>query len=198
MTVGEMANVTSTGGFTAPAATTPSTTTSKATVKTSAVTAGLPATATPAFKDDLAKATEKLQPVPHHGRTKIVGGERDGHYLNTSGNKRDGQAFTMEYHGGRRWHVYGEGADRVVVPFAKPVAKATDGGATATDGSGTKATTPAKAATPATPAVPAPSGQSPSYTTPAAGGAVPATDDGGTTGDETSARTARTVRHTTV
>lgn len=108
-----MAQVTSTGGATAPANTTPA-----ATAKTTGTTAST-GTA-PAFKDDLAKATEKLQPVPRHGRAKIVAGEREGQYLNTSGNKRDGQAFKMEYHNGRRWHVYGTGADRVVIAFAKP------------------------------------------------------------------------------
>ncbi len=86
---------------------------------------------TSTFATDLATATERLQPVPHHGRTKIVGGERDGRLPHTSGNERDGQVFTMEFHGGRRWHVYGEGADRVVIPFAEPGPKAGDGGADA-------------------------------------------------------------------
>lgn len=158
-----MAQVTSTGGVTAPTATDATVTPAPAKTSTSPG-----AGSTPAFKDDLAKATEKLQPVAHHGRAKIIAGAREGQYLNTSGNKRDGQAFTMEYHGGRRWHVYGTGADRVVIAFAKPAAaaaKGADGGAeagkTATP-TGSVTTVPAAGQT----------GKALSTVKPAAGGAV--------------------------
>jgi hypothetical protein len=36
-------------------------------------------------------------------------------YLNTSGNKRDGQAFALVKRDGKEFHVYGSGKDRVVV-----------------------------------------------------------------------------------
>ena len=154
-----MAQVTSTGGVTAPA-TSPA---PAASAKKADTPAG--AGTTPAFKDDLAKATEKLQPVHHHGRAKIVAGEREGQYLNTSGNARDGQAFTMEYHGGRRWHVYGTGADRVVIAFAKP--------------SDDKPAVPAARVDGGAPAEPARRDRRPArlpdeqaFTTPATGGAV--------------------------
>ncbi len=127
--------MTSSGGLVAPAAV-------AAAPAPAATEAGRTGT-TSTFATDLATATERLQPVPHHGRTKIVGGERDGRYLNTSGNERDGQVFTMEFHGGRRWHVYGEGADRVVIPFAEPGPKAGDGGADAPTPGGAVAATPA-------------------------------------------------------
>ena len=36
-------------------------------------------------------------------------------YINTSGNKRDGQAFVLVKRDGKEFHIYGSGKDRVVV-----------------------------------------------------------------------------------
>ena len=36
-------------------------------------------------------------------------------YLNTSGNKRDGQAFVLVKRDGKEFHIYGSGKDRLVV-----------------------------------------------------------------------------------
>lgn len=45
----------------------------------------------------------------------IHGGRRDGMFINTSGNKRYGKAFTLVHKNGHELHVYGSGQDRVVV-----------------------------------------------------------------------------------
>ena len=47
----------------------------------------------------------------------ITAGERDGRYVNLSGNARDGMAFEIDFRDGKRFHVYGEG-DEVEVPAA--------------------------------------------------------------------------------
>ena len=36
-------------------------------------------------------------------------------FINTSGNKRDGQAFVLVKRDGKEFHIYGSGKDRVVV-----------------------------------------------------------------------------------
>ena len=57
---------------------------------------------------------EKLQKVDGHKYSEIVGGPRNGMYLNQSGNERDGQAFLKVEREGRSFHIYGTGRDRVV------------------------------------------------------------------------------------
>lgn len=150
--------VTSTGGAAAPASTTPAAPTT-ARAKVSGTQANVPAAS--AFRDDLAKATEKLQPVKGHAYDKVMSGARKGMYVNTSHNARDGQAFRLEHHGGRAWHVYGEGADRVVIAFAKP------GAAPAATTTGSPATTPATTS-PAAAATTSATTNTPTVTTPAA------------------------------
>ena len=56
---------------------------------------------------DLKRApkSEKSTPVEGHAYADITSGPRNGMYLNTSGNKRDG----------REYHIYGSGKDRLVV-----------------------------------------------------------------------------------
>lgn len=55
------------------------------------------------------KAGEKLEQLPDHkGYEKIQGGTRDGEYLNTSGNKRNGEAFKIADVHGKVYHVYGK------------------------------------------------------------------------------------------
>ncbi len=61
-----------------------------------------------------APAGEKTEAVEGHSYQAIVSGPRNGMQLNKSGNARDGQAFMIVEREGRRFHVYGSGADRQV------------------------------------------------------------------------------------
>jgi hypothetical protein len=54
-------------------------------------------------------------PVKGHAYADVLTGPRNGMYLNTSGNKRDGQAFVLVKRDGKEFHIYGTGKDRVVV-----------------------------------------------------------------------------------
>jgi hypothetical protein len=65
-----------------------------------------PADFTP-LKGETWKPVEK-----HHDYKEIDGGKRDKQYVNLSGNDRTGQAFTIDHHDGKTWHVYGQGKDR--------------------------------------------------------------------------------------
>jgi uncharacterized membrane protein len=58
---------------------------------------------------------EKSAPVKGHAYADITAGPRNGMFINTSGNKRDGQAFVLVKRDGKEFHVYGSGKDRVVV-----------------------------------------------------------------------------------
>ncbi len=58
---------------------------------------------------------EKTKAVDGHKYSDITAGPRNGMYLNTSGNKRHGQAFVMVKRDGKEFHVYGTGKDRLVV-----------------------------------------------------------------------------------
>jgi hypothetical protein len=58
---------------------------------------------------------EKTTPVEGHAYADITAGPRNGMFINTSGNKRDGQAFVLVKRDGKEFHVYGSGNDRLVV-----------------------------------------------------------------------------------
>lgn len=58
---------------------------------------------------------ETTKPVDGHAYSDILSGPRNGMYLNTSGNKRDGMAFSLVERNGREYHIYGSGKDRLVV-----------------------------------------------------------------------------------
>ena len=62
-----------------------------------------------------APKNEKSAPVAGHRYADITHGPRNGMFLNTSGNKRDGQAFTLVKRDGKEFHIYGSGKDRLVV-----------------------------------------------------------------------------------
>jgi hypothetical protein len=51
-------------------------------------------------------AGEKTEKVPGHHYEKIVAGPDKGHYLNRTGNPRDGEDFQIVQRGGRTFHVY--------------------------------------------------------------------------------------------
>lgn len=58
---------------------------------------------------------EKTTPVDGHAYSDITAGPRNGMFINTSGNKRDGQAFVLVKRDGKEFHIYGSGKDRLVV-----------------------------------------------------------------------------------
>jgi hypothetical protein len=45
----------------------------------------------------------------------ILGGPRDGLFVNTSGNSRQGMAFQIVHRGGKTYHMYGSGRHRLMV-----------------------------------------------------------------------------------
>jgi hypothetical protein len=58
---------------------------------------------------------EKSAPVKGHAYADVTAGPRNGMFINTSGNARDGQAFVLVKRDGKEFHIYGSGKDRVVV-----------------------------------------------------------------------------------
>jgi hypothetical protein len=75
-----------------------------------------PETATPAADPDVKlRKGEKIEPVDGHAYAEITSGTREGMYINTSGNKRHGEAFVLVNKLGVEYHIYGSGADREVV-----------------------------------------------------------------------------------
>jgi hypothetical protein len=64
---------------------------------------------------------ERWAPVAgHHNYADILGGKRNGLYVNTSGGVRDGMAFQIVKKGGKWWHVYGTGKHRQWIPSDGP------------------------------------------------------------------------------
>jgi hypothetical protein len=61
------------------------------------------------------RKNEKIEPVQGHAYAEITSGAREGMFINTSGNKRHGDAFVLVNKGGIEYHIYGTGADREVV-----------------------------------------------------------------------------------
>lgn len=172
--------MTSAGGLSAPAV--------AATAATKgATTAHVPATkATTAFHEALATASDKLRPVKGHAYSKVVSGPDKGMYVNTTHNARAGERFSIEYHDGRRWNVYGEGAHRTIIAFPKAAAPAaapaTGGSASDKTGTGTAGTTAGTTAKTGT--AKAPAATTPAPTVPSTGTTTSApTFDDGTTGD---------------
>ena len=61
------------------------------------------------------RKNEKIEPVEGHAYAEITSGAREGMYINTSGNKRHGDAFVLVEKLGVEYHIYGTGADREVI-----------------------------------------------------------------------------------
>lgn len=61
------------------------------------------------------RKNEKIEPVEGHAYAEITSGAREGMFINTSGNKRHGDAFVLVHKLGVEYHIYGTGADREVV-----------------------------------------------------------------------------------
>ena len=74
---------------------------------------------------------ETIEAVEGHAYAEVSGGSRDGMFINTSGNVRNGQAFVLVRKNGKEYHVYGTGKDRLVVGFHMPTSKPADTPATA-------------------------------------------------------------------
>ena len=62
-----------------------------------------------------APANETVKQLEGRGYADILTGSRNGLYLNTCGNARDGQVFTLVKKEGREFHIYGTGRDRQVI-----------------------------------------------------------------------------------
>ena len=103
-----------------------------------------------AFKATLEKAEvslrkgEEMQAVEGHAYAEITKGDRKGLFVNTSGNVRHGQTFTVAQRDGKEYHIYGTGKDRLVVGFHIPKAEGSD---TKTPDTKTPETKPEKADT---------------------------------------------------
>jgi len=92
-----------------------------------------------------------LEQVDGHSYSEVVGGPRNGMFINQSGNSRDGEAFLVVKRAGREFHIYGEGRSRAIYEVGRD--------------DDAKTSTPATPTTPATPSTTAPA-------TPAVGGGV--------------------------
>lgn len=77
---------------------------------------------------------EKSAPVKDHAYADITHGPRNGMYINTSGNKRDGQAFVLVKRDGKEYHIYGSGKDRLVVCLKPKTEPKTEAKSTAPSG----------------------------------------------------------------
>ena len=86
--------------------------------------------------------------VPGRAFDEIVSGPRDGMFINRSGNARDGKAFVLVKRDDHELHIYGKGADRLVVRVVPPELRKDEA---------------------ATPAVPAAKAEKPAATAPVAG-----------------------------
>jgi hypothetical protein len=78
------------------------------------------------FKSELQTAEitlrkgEEMQQVEGHAYAEITTGARAGMFINTSGNVRHGQTFTVAHRDGKEYHIYGSGKNRLVVGFHVP------------------------------------------------------------------------------
>jgi hypothetical protein len=75
--------------------------------------------AKPETPDVKLRKNEKIEPVEGHGYAEITSGAREGMYINTSGNKRHGEAFVLVNKQGVDYHIYGSGADREVIAIKR-------------------------------------------------------------------------------
>jgi hypothetical protein len=66
-----------------------------------------------------AAAAETTQAVAGHAYAEVLTGPRAGMYVNTSHNKRAGEAFVMVHRNGVELHVYGTGKNRHVVEMKR-------------------------------------------------------------------------------
>jgi hypothetical protein len=81
------------------------------------------------------KENETYKTLEGHKYVEITSGKREGMFVNTSGNVRNGEAFVVVRKNGKEYHIYGTGKDRLVVGFHMPKGSSDDtGGSTAPTG----------------------------------------------------------------
>jgi uncharacterized membrane protein YebE (DUF533 family) len=78
---------------------------------------------------------ETTQAVPGHAYAEILTGPRAGMYINTTHNKRAGQAFVLVERNGVAYHVYGTGKHRTVIEMRRHTAPPASTTSTTTSGS---------------------------------------------------------------
>ena len=64
--------------------------------------------------------------VPGRAFDEIVSGPRNGMFVNRSGNSRDGKAFVLVKRDDHELHIYGKGADRLIVRVVPPELRTKD------------------------------------------------------------------------
>jgi hypothetical protein len=95
---------------------------------------------------------EKWELVQGANYADIIGGPRNGLYVNISGGVRDGMAFQIVKKDGKWWHVYGTGKDRQWIPSDGPkhkvqgTSKGSDSSSTGGTAASTGGTAPATGA----------------------------------------------------
>ncbi|HET8756536.1 MAG TPA: hypothetical protein VFM58_11020 [Solirubrobacteraceae bacterium] len=93
------------------------------------------------------KADETYKTLDGHAYVEITSGKREGMFINTSGNVRNGEAFVVVRKNGKEYHIYGTGKDRLVVGFHMPAGSAEESGGSTAPTSGTGSTDGAKPGT---------------------------------------------------
>ena len=94
-------------------------------------------------RPDGVKKAETFKALDGHAYVEITSGKREGMFVNTSGNVRNGEAFVVVRKNGKEYHIYGTGKDRLVVGFHVPAGATGDtGGATAPTTGSTGGATP--------------------------------------------------------
>jgi hypothetical protein len=91
----------------------------------SALKAAESTTSSSSSSSPAANAAETTQAVAGHAYAEVLTGPRAGMFVNTSHNKRAGQAFVMVERNGVEYHVYGTGKNRTVVEMKRHSAPAT-------------------------------------------------------------------------
>jgi len=108
----------------------------QASTTTDSTAAGTDVTTTTTAPDGQAavklRKGESMTHVEGHAYAEISGGQRDGMFVNTSGNVRNGQTFVLVRKHGKEYHIYGTGKDRLVVGFHMPQTQSPD----STEGTG--------------------------------------------------------------
>ena len=87
-----------------------------------------------------APKNETVKQVEGRAYADILTGSRNGLYLNTSGNVRDGDVFTLVKREGREFHIYGTGKDRQVIGLRPKTETSTEQTPSTTDTTATETT----------------------------------------------------------
>jgi hypothetical protein len=95
---------------------------------------------------DQPRKGEKWEHVAGANYADIIGGARNGLYVNISGGVRDGMAFQIVKKGGKWWHVYGTGKDRQWIPSDGPKKTKTPHASSTSSATGSGGTAPASGA----------------------------------------------------